>query len=190
MKYPIPLTFFIPYGAKYRELRKENIDVSNIQPIFIQIIRRPERLCIIKRGKCAEDYFPYCKEVSCDVWGILMSMKSLCGEPVSMWLPPKYKEPNTSTYVQGIEVETDYMGMIPEGFDTIHLPETEYLMFQGQPFREEDYCEAIRIVQAAMNSYDPSVIGYRWDDESPRIQMEPRGQRGYIELRAVRRIQK
>ena len=35
MKYPIPLTFFIPYGAKYRELRKENIDVSNIQPIFI-----------------------------------------------------------------------------------------------------------------------------------------------------------
>ena len=34
MKYPIPLTFFIPYGAKYRELRKENIDVSNIQPIF------------------------------------------------------------------------------------------------------------------------------------------------------------
>lgn len=190
MKYPIPLTFFIPYGAKYRELRKENIDVSNIQPIFIQIIRRPKRLCIIKRGKCAEDYFPYCKEVSCDVWGILMSMKSLCGEPISMWLPPKYKGPNTSTYVQGVEVETDYTGMIPEGFDTIHLPETEYLMFQGQPFREEDYCEAIRIVQAAMNNYDPSVIGYRWDDESPRIQMEPRGQRGYIELRAVKRIQK
>ena len=124
------------------------------------------------------------------MWGILMSMKSLCGEPISMWLPPKYKEPNTSTYVQGVEVETDYRGMIPEGFDTIHLPETEYLMFQGQPFREEDYCEAIRIVQAAMNRYDPSVIGYRWDDESPRIQMEPRGQRGYIELRAVRKIQK
>ena len=72
----------------------------------------------------------------------------------------------------------------------VYLPETEYLMFQGQPFREEDYCEAIRIVQAAMNSYDPSVIGYRWDDENPRIQLEPRGQRGYIELRAVRRIQK
>ena len=45
-------------------------------------------------------------------------------------------------------------------------------------------------MQAAMDSYDPSVIGYRWDDESPRIQMEPRGQRGYIELRAVRKIQK
>ena len=86
--------------------------MSNIQPIFIQVIRKPERLCIIKRGRDAEDYFPYCEEVSCDVWGILMSMKSLCGEPVSMWLPEKYKMPNTSTYVQGVEVETDYMGII------------------------------------------------------------------------------
>ena len=187
MRHPVPVTFFIPYGAKYRELRKENIDVSNIQPIFIQVVRKPERLCIIKRGQRAEDYFPYCEEVSCDVWGILMSMRSLCGEPVAMWLPPKYRTPDTSTYVQGVEVETDYMGVIPEGFDVIHLPAAEYLMFQGQPFQEEDYCEAIRTVQAAMNGYDPSTIGYRWDDGNPRIQLEPRGSRGYIELRAVRR---
>ena len=189
MRQPVPVTFFIPYGVKYRELRKEKVDMSNIQPIFIQTVRRPERLCIIKRADCAENYFAYCEEVSCDVWGILMSMKSICGEPVSMWLPPKYKKPNTSTYVQGVEVGLDYMGIIPEGFDTIHLPETEYLMFQGQPFREEDYCEAIQTVEYAMDNYDPSVIGYCWD-EQPRIQLEPRGERGYIELRAVRRVQK
>ena len=190
MKHPVPITFFIPYGAKYRELRKENIDVSNIQPVFIQAVRRPERLCIIRRGVRAADYFPYCEEVSCDVWGILMSMQSLCGEPVSMWLPEKYKKPNTSTYVQGVEVAPDYMGMIPEGFDVIRLPEAEYLQFQGQPFREVDYCEAIRTLQAAMDSFDPATIGYRWDDENPRIQLEPRGERGYIELRAVRRAAK
>ena len=189
MRQPVPVTFFIPYGVKYRELRKEKVDMSNIQPIFIHTVRRPERLCIIKRADRAENYFAYCEEVSCDVWGILMSMISICGEPVSMWLPPKYKKPNTSTYVQGVEVGLDYMGIIPEGFDTIHLPETEYLMFQGQPFREEDYCEAIQTVEYAMDNYDPSVIGYCWD-EQPRIQLEPRGERGYIELRAVRRVQK
>ncbi len=190
MKNPVPIPLFIPYGAKYRELRKEKIDVSNVQPVFVQAIRKPERLCLIKRAVHAEDYFPYCEEVSCDVWGLLMSMKSLCGEPVSMWLPAKYKKPNTSTYVQGVEVETDYQGTIPEGFDTIRLPEAEYLQFQGQPFREEDYCEAIRSVQYAMDHYDPSVNGYEWDDDNPRIQLEPRGERGYIELRAVRRILK
>ena len=190
MKNPVPIPLFIPYGAKYRELRKEKIDVSNVQPVFVQVIRKPERLCLIKRAVHAEDYFPYCEEVSCDVWGLLMSMKSLCGEPVSLWLPAKYKKPNTSTYVQGVEVETDYQGTIPEGFDTIRLPEAEYLQFQGQPFREEDYCEAIRSVQYAMDHYDPSVNGYEWDDDNPRIQLEPRGERGYIELRAVRRILK
>ncbi|MGM9592903.1 MAG: helix-turn-helix domain-containing protein [Candidatus Onthomonas sp.] len=187
-KNPVPIPLFIPYGVKYRALRKEPMDMSHLQTIFIQVIRKPERLCIIKRGVRAEDYFPYCEEVSCDVWGLLMSMRSLCGEPVCMWLPPQYKEPNTSTYVQGVEVETDYLGVIPEGFDVIRLPEAEYLMFQGQPFREEDYCESIHAVQQAMDSYDPSVIGYQWDDENPRIQLEPRGERGYIELRAVKRI--
>ena len=187
-KSPEPIPLFIPYGVMYRELRKENPKMPDIQTIYVQLVHKPERLCIIKRGIRAEDYFPYCEEVSCDVWGILMSMRSLCGEPVCMWLPPQYKEPNTSTYVQGVEVEPDYAGIIPEGFDTIRLPEAEYLMFQGQPFREEDYCEAIRTVQTAMDRYDPSVIGYRWDDENPRIQLEPRGERGYIELRAVRRI--
>lgn len=60
-------------------------------------------------------------------------------------------------------------------------------MFQGEPFAEEDYCEAIDAVQQAMNKYDPSVIGYEWNDDEPRIQLEPVGTRGYIELRAIKR---
>lgn len=186
-KTPVPIPLFIPYGAKYRQLRKESVDMSNLQTVYVHSVRKPERLCIIKRADKAEDYFAYCEEVSCNVWGILMSMRSLCGEPVCMWLPRKYKTPGTSTYVQGVEVETDYLGIVPEGFDVIHLPEAEYLLFQGQPFREEDYCEAISAVQRAMEKYDPSVIGYQWDDQHPRIQLEPRGERGYIELRAVKR---
>ena len=190
LKNPVPIPLFIPYGVKYRALRKEKMDMSEIQTVFVRVVQKPERLCIIKRGIQAEDYFPYCQEVSCDVWGMLTSMDSLCGEPVCMWLPPKYKKPNTSTYVQGVEAAMDYQGVIPEGFDVIHLPAAEYLLFQGQPFREEDYCEAIQGVQQAIRQYDPSPTGYAWDDENPRIQLEPRGERGYMELRAVRRLEK
>ena len=38
-----------------------------------------------------------------------------------------------------------------------------------------------------MEKYEPSVIGYRWDDLNPRIQLEPRGERGYVELKAVKK---
>ena len=74
-----------------------------------------------------------------------------------------------------------------KGFDVIELPAADYLMFQGEPFAEEDYCDAISAVQKAMNGYDPDIIGYRWDDSNPRIQLEPRGNRGYIELRSAKK---
>lgn len=182
-KVPIPL--FIPYGVKFRELRKETLDMKEVQSVFVQLVKKPERKVILKRGVKAEEYFAYCGEVGCDVWGILTSMDSLCGEPVCLWLSEAYKKPGTSTYVQGVETAADYNGVVPEGFDVITLPAAEYLAFQGEPFREEDYGEAILAVEAAMDRYDPTVIGYRWDDENPRIQLEPRGERGYIELRAV-----
>jgi AraC family transcriptional regulator len=185
---PIPIPLFIPYGVKFKELRKEYVEMKEVQSVFVQLIEKPERKCMIKRGAEADDYFAYCDEVGCDVWGILMSMDSLCGEPVCMWLPEAYKKPGTSTYVQGVEVPTDYTGPIPEGFDVITLPEAQYLAFQGEPFREEDYCDAISAVQQAMDRYNPSVIGFEWDDSNPRIQLEPRGERGYIELRAVKKL--
>ena len=187
-KEPVPITLFIPYGVKFRELRKDNVSMENLQSIFVQVIHKPKRMAIIKRGIKAKDYFPYCEEVGCDVWGLLTSMDSLCGEPVCLWLPEAYKKPNTSTYVQGVEADADYSGALPEGFDSIILPEADYLMFQGEPFREENYCEAIAAVQQAMDRYDPSAIGYAWDEANPRIQLEPRGERGYIELRPVKRI--
>ena len=187
---PVPIKLFVAYGVKFKELRKEYSTMAEPKNVFIQVIHKPRRKVIIKRGIHADNYFDYCGEVGCDVWGVLLSMDSLCGEPVCLWLPERYRLPDTSTYVQGVEVAEDFDGIIPEGFDVITLEEADYLMFQGEPFAEEDYCEAIFAVQNAMNRYVPSVIGCCWDDTNPRIQLEPRGERGYIELRAVRKEQK
>ncbi|MEW4411927.1 AraC family transcriptional regulator [Clostridium sp. AN503] len=183
---PVPLSLFIPYGVKFRELRKEKKEMEHVKSVFIQVVEKPTRKAIIKRGVAADDYFAYCEEVGCDVWGVLTSMHSLCGEPVCLWLPEKYRTPGTSRYVQGVEVSADYNGPVPEGFDLIELPAAKYLMFQGEPFEEEDYCQAITNVQQAMEKYDPSVLGLSWDKENPRIQLEPIGKRGYIELLAVK----
>lgn len=184
---PVPVALFVPYGVKFRELRKEDISMENVRNVFIQHIRKPARKVIIKRGVSAEDYFAYCSEVGCDVWGTLLSMDSMCGEPVCLWLPKRYIKPGTSVYVQGVEVPSDDCGSVPEGFDVIDLPECEYLMFQGEPFREEDYCEAIEALKTAIKRYSPEISGWEWDTENPSIQLEPRGERGYIELRPVKK---
>ncbi|MGN0144707.1 MAG: helix-turn-helix transcriptional regulator [Clostridium sp.] len=187
-KNPVPLQLFIPYGVIYNEIRKEYKKMIEVKNVFIQIINKPARKVLIKRGKNAKEYFKYCEEVGCDVWGILTSIRSISGEPVCMWLPQKYRRNGTSEYVQGVEVSHDFQGIIPEGFEMIQLPECEYLMFQGEPFEEEDYCQAIEDVKESIKKYNPSVIGCQWDSDNPRIQLEPIGKRGYIEMMPVKRL--
>jgi AraC family transcriptional regulator len=184
-KSPVPLYLFTPYGVKYRALRKEK-QMETVKSVFVQVIEKPERKVLIKRGVKAADYFAYCEEVGCDVWGLLQSIKSISGEPVCLWLPAKYIAPGTSEYVQGVEVPVTYDGVVPEGFDVIALPGARYLMFKGEPFAEEDYCKAIDDVQTAIGKYDPAVIDAQWDSSNPRIQLEPIGSRGYIELLPIK----
>lgn len=183
---PRPLPLFIPYGVKYQYLRKEPHEVSEVRTVFVQRVEKPARRVVLKRGATADNYWSYCAEVGCEVWGILASLPSLAGEPVCLWLPQKYRTPGTSAYVQGVELADGYDGPLPEGFDLIRLPAASYLMFQGAPFAEEDYSAAVIEVQRAMQEYHPETLGLAWDDENPRIQLEPMGRRGYIELRAVR----
>lgn len=182
---PIPLRLFTPYGVKFRYMERKETTMG-ARNVFIQVIDKPKRKVIIKRGKTATEYMKYCEEFGCDIWGLLVSMKSLCGEPVCLWLPEAYIKPGTSQYVQGVEAAEDYTGEIPDGFDVIELPKAQYLMFQGEPFQEEDYQQAIAEIWESEKNYDPSLIGYQWDDANPRIQLEPIGTRGYIEFVPIR----
>lgn len=182
----VPVYLFTPYGVKFKYIERRPV-MENLKNVFVQVINKPARKVIIKRGVKAEEYFAYCDEVGCDVWGLLQSIKSISGEPVCLWLTAPYRKQGTSEYVQGVEVASDYEGTIPDGFDLIELPAAEYLMFQGEPFAEEDYCQAIDEVKASANKYDPAIIGYSWDNQNPRIQLEPIGTRGYIELLPIKK---
>lgn len=184
---PTPIYLFKPYGIKYAQ-RKGKKEMSEVKSVFLQVVEKPERKVIIKRGKEATEYFKYCEEVGCDVWGLLCSMKAISGEPVCLWLPKNHIKAGTSEYVQGVEVAMNYSGEIPDGFDVIELPKCKYIMFQGEPFEEENFGEAIGQVWDAIKKYNPQSIGYDWDDSNPRIQLEPIGTRGYIELHPVKSI--
>ncbi|MDD4291589.1 MAG: helix-turn-helix domain-containing protein [Clostridia bacterium] len=180
---PSPLYLFIPY---YAEAKKKENKMEKTQCVFIQVLEKPARKVLIKRGITAKEYFTYCEEVGCDIWGLLVSLPSIGNEPVCMWLPEKYIKKGTSEYVQGVEVALDFDGIIPDGFDIIKLPASKYLKFQGEPFAEEDYAEAIKAIWEAEKRYNPEMVGFSWDKDNPRIQLIPLGERGYIELMPIK----
>lgn len=183
--HPGPLPLFTPYGVQYRLPPKEDV-MPPVNTIFVQVVERPERKLIVKRGRHAEDYFAYCEEVGCDVWGVLTSLPALCGEPAGFYLPAACRPEGTSRYVQGVEVDPAYDGPLPEGYDCFPLPAAPYLLFCGEPFEEINYCQAIEQLWQAVKHYDPATLGYAWDDSQPRIQLEPVGARGYRELWPVK----
>ena len=191
---PKPIKLFMPYRIRdyYLTMQKGEIGMSEkkeTKTVFVQVVERPARKLILKRGIKADNYFDYCEEVGCDIWGILVSIKEAMYEPAGMWLPDKMIKPGTSKYVQGVEVPQDYSGEVPDGFDIIDLPPCKLMVFQGEPYAEEKFGEAIAEIWDVMKKFNPEIYGFEWaDEDSPRIQLEPQDYRGYIEARPVRPI--
>lgn len=186
-KSPIPLPYFSPYEVLGDSKERKNDFMEN-KAVFIQIIERPKRKAIVKRALNATHYFEYCEQVGCDIWGVLSSVKEAISEPVGMWLSKKLTKPGTSTYVQGVEVPYDYQGLVPEGYELIDLPETLMMMFQGEPYNDDDFEAEISQVMHFVQKYNPQYYGYEYDEDGYRFQYEPQGYRGYIEGRTLRKI--
>ena len=189
---PIPLFSYYPVlvkAAKSTQQKGNETMASTV--IFTQVIERPARKLILKRGIKAEDYFAYCEEVGCEIWGILESIKGALYESIGVWLPEGMRRPGTSEYCQGVEVPVDFSGAIPEGFDVIDLPACKYLVFNGEAYDDDAFEEAIETVWNAIEKYDPKLYGWEWAPEAgPRFQLAPVGARGYIEGVPVRELRK
>ncbi len=191
-----PIQLFLPYKVydTYRDYYMEGKSMKeekNTKAIFVQVIERPARKVLLKRGIQAEDYFAYCEEVGCNVWAILTSVKEALYEPIGMWLPKHLITPGTSKYVQGVEVPLDYFNLIPDGFELIELPPCTMMIFQGEPYDEEDFQEEIITLWKYVDKFNPSIYGFEWFEEAaPRFQLAPMGYRGYIEARPVKCIQR
>ena len=190
-----PVPIFMPERIRdyYLTLQKGDVEMSEkgkTSTVFVQMVERPRRKLILKRGIKASHYFDYCEEVGCDVWEILSGIKEAMYEPAGMWLPENLVKPGTSTYVMGVEVAADFNGTVPKGFEIIELAPCKIMVFQGEPYEdEENFGDAIEDLWEVMKRYNPTIYGFEWaDEEAPRFQLEPQGYRGYIEARPVRAI--
>ena len=189
-----PLKLFMPDSLRdyYLRLQKGEDNMCknpNTNTVFIQVVDRPLRKLILKRGVKATHYFEYCEEVGCDVWEVLSGIKEAIYEPIGMWLPENMRKPGTSEYAQGVEVPADYAGKVPEGFELLELASCKMMVFQGQPYDDAKFEEAIGELWEVMKKHNPELYGFKWaDEDGPRFQLIPMGYRGYIEARPVREL--
>lgn len=189
---PRPIKLFRPYPlVPYRQYDTGDaaMNGNTTQTIFVQVIERPARKVLLKRGSTARDYFAYCGEVGCEVWGVLCSVKEALYEPAGFWLPEKLRPAGTSAYVQGVELPGDWSGLVPEGFELAEFGPAKLMVFQGEPYDDDNFSAAIDAVVAKIDRFNPALYGFEWaPDSAARFQLEPQGWRGYIEARPVRSL--
>lgn len=189
-----PVKLFMPeqardYHRRLQQGEKIMVEKSKTNTVFVQVVDRPRRKLILKRGTKARYYTEYCEEVGCDIWDILCKVKDALYEPIGMWLPENLRKPGTSIYAQGVEMPADYSGPVPVGFEIIDLKPCKMMVFQGPPYDDCNYQEAIGELWEVMKTYNPEIYGFAWaDEDGPRFQLEPQGYRGYIEARPVRQL--
>ena len=196
-EYPDADGWLIPYyylnrGTNHTE---EHTMEQKTAVIFTQIVERPARKLLLRRSKSADHYFAYCEEFGCGEndnsvpWDILSEIKEACGEPMGIWLPDNMRPEGTGSYAHVVELPMDYAGEIPDGFECIDLDACLYLIFQGEPYDDTHFDEAIGALWNRIAAFDPTIYGYAWDDAAaPRFQLAPMGWRGYIEGRPVRKM--
>jgi len=187
-----PEGWMIPY--RYLDRAKSNTEEATMHQtavIFTQLIERPARKLMLKRSRHADEYFAYCEEFGCDnisaAWDTLCAIKEALYEPVGLWLPANMRPAGTGSYAHGVEVPADYRGLVPEGFEVIDLAPCKFLVFQGEPYNDEDFRTAVGVCMERIEKFNPEVYGYQYAPEmAPRMQLAPQGWRGYIEMRPVR----
>jgi len=184
----------------YLNRSKSNAGVVNMEKtmvIFTQIIERPARKLILRRAEKADEYFSYCEEVGSGdknnsmPWDILCEIKEALYEPVGLWLPENMRPEGTGIYAHGVEVAADYVSVLPEGFDVIELEPCKLLVFQGEPYNDEFFQDAVGSCMEKIKEFNPEVYGYNYSPQiAPRMQLAPMGWRGYIEMLPVVQIGK
>ncbi len=185
---------FMPHPVLpiYHQTQEGETKMTEEKPtraIFVQVVERPARKLLLKRGIKAEDYYAYCEEVGCEIWDVLCGVKEALYEPVGLWMPAHLVPAGTSRYVQGVELPLDYNGSVPEGYELIDLPPCKMMVFQGEPYDDAVFEDAIHEVWKHIDRFDPTLYGYRWAPETaPRFQLAPMGYRGYIEALPVEAI--
>lgn len=135
-------------------------------PIKVSCIERGPRSLIYLPSQKATDYFSYCEEMGCEWEETLNSIEEKLEPAALLTLPNHLTKENQSRIASGIEVLDHNALVIPEDFEVIQLPKTKMLIFQSQPYdNEDDYHLAIKETFEFIDNFDYESINFKRNDE-------------------------
>lgn len=170
--YPIEAYYILKDGRE--SMPKEKVS----RTVTVSVVNRPARKLIFLRTS-GRGYFEDCEEVGCDWEGFYNSIPEKFDTAAGGRLPKFLVKPETSGTAFFVEVPIDYNKPIPDEYEIAEIPPCAYLYFNGMPFEDQnDFCEAIEILNEAIETYPFEKFGWNKSDNAPYLGMGAESETG------------
>ncbi|MPM92757.1 hypothetical protein SDC9_139893 [bioreactor metagenome] len=181
-KYTPAINYFIHYPIEAYYILKdgrESMPEEKVsRTVTVSVVERPARKLIFLRTS-SSDYFAACEEVGCDWEGYYNSIPEKYDTAAGGRLPKSLVKPGTNGTAFFVEVPIDYDKPILEGYEIAEIPACTYLYFNGMPFDDQnDFCEAIGILNEAIGAYPFEKFGWKQSENAPYLGMGAEAQTG------------
>lgn len=189
-----PLNYFSPTPIIHYYLllkSKENMNMrKETRVVTATIIEKPACKLVLLRGIKSTDYFSYCEEMGCDIWGVLESIPEAIDKVAFVELPPTMITGGTGRVACAVEVPTDFNSSVPIDCSIIDIPEHKAIWFQGAPYEEENWFgEAHSEMNQAVKNYKPELHGLTFaSDTYPIFHYGTSAETGCREVVPVRNL--
>lgn len=160
------------------------MDKKLMNHVKVTFISKPARKLLVWHQEGATDYHELCEiEGAEEIWRRLEKMEGTLGGVIAAWLNDKGK----TRYVWGVEMPLDYSGPVPEGFESIEVPASEYVKF-SHPDDEINHEKVTEAVWNVSELWKPEEHGCQWSDAEHPVYEDDREEEGYIVLKPIQRI--
>lgn len=188
---PIPLTMKKIVITPSNYIEKGDLTMGNLVVPYYRIEYIPKHRFLGVYGSSETPAGRLWPSHDCELLcGIVQSIKD-CDPIVTNHTAGWIWKNGEKKYFYGVGVNLDYNGVIPAGFElSEEIPDSYYLVFSHPPFdylSEND--EVMKRVGELAWSFDPSAIGYEWNEEVCQdYQRHCPEVNGYQILRPIRKI--
>lgn len=170
---------------------KENPNMSKeTRVITATVIEKPACKLVLLRGITSTDYFSYCEEMGCDIWGVLESIPGALDKVAFVELPPAMILNGTSKVACAIEVPIDFNSTVPTGCDIVDIPACKMIWFQGAPYEDENWFGGAHSeMSQAISNYKPELFGLVFaKDTLPLFHYGTSAEKGCREVIPVKKL--
>ncbi len=164
---PIPIHLKPCKVVLFPEMKKERIKHMDEKRLGTRVEHIPEHKYIGIWDDTVDNYWDFWQHHDCDtICGMIDSMDKMAHKIVTAHTAGWKWKDGKRTYFYGLGLSMDYDGVIPEGFEVITVPASDYIVFSYPAFNflEENNCVMPAVEKLAWN-FDLAELGYEWNEE-------------------------